>query len=168
MFNPSPLPRDPRRRNNSRCGSTFDGVRDYFLDRNPFLLFSLGMAVLSLLAQAMPYILAGVYTAIAFLSLASWTVLDFAFGSRLVGEFPALMWMIWGAVLGGSSAFWLSAPLYGWRNKRAFIILLPLLVMVISALVINLRTPLPTQPELLETAPAAPAPNTAPPTVIPN
>ncbi len=118
----------------------------------------LAISLIGILVQAMPYILTGVYSALVGISVALWTCLDFAFGARLGGEVPALMWTLWGAVLGASAAFWLSAPLYGWRKQRALVLLLPLLLMVGTAWVINSRIPpLPEPPEAAVTTPTTPA-----------
>ena len=165
MFNPNPLPSNRPRRDNRQPQNHSERARTFLFNQFPIVLIFIALSLLGLLVQVMPYILAGIYTFLTSFSLVVWTTFDFAFGARAVSEFPPLMWMVWGAVLGACMAFWLSAPLYGWRSKRALILLLPLLLMVIVATFINLKIPLPPQQELLDTA--TPASTTPASTVAP-
>ena len=93
-----------------------------------FLLFFFGYAIVS---GALPF-LAGVYAAMVGGSLGLWTVLDGVLGARFFSGFPALMWIFWGAIWGGALGLWLQAPIHGWRNKRALILLVPLGLMMVS------------------------------------
>lgn len=69
--------------------------------------------------------------AITWLSFGILLSVDWLTGARLTPNAPAIMWAIWGAILGGTMAFWLSAPLYGLRKQRTLIIAAPLTLMVL-------------------------------------
>ena len=88
-------------------------------------------------------------------------ILDFMAGASLWARFPALMWAIWGLVIGGTLGFWLEAPLYGLRRQRAAIIAAPLLLLFVVAFAAHWLRPLPAWPA----DPVAPAP---PPPLAPN
>lgn len=57
--------------------------------------------------------------------------LDIATGGRAIPIAPWLMWALWGAIFGGALGYWLVAPLYGNRENRSFILLVPLLAMTL-------------------------------------
>jgi hypothetical protein len=82
---------------------------------------------------------------------------DFITNAGLLVKAPALMWALFGLVMGGTLALWLEAPLYGLRARRRLIIAVPLLLFFVVGVVVvhNL------QPERALAAPPAPPP--APP-----
>lgn len=175
MFNPNPLPdfrrRNDRNRQNGSCQNPQNRTPvqrflDFASGQNPFFLLSLALTLLGVLIQVMPFLLGSVYTTVTSLALVIWTSLDFAFGARLFAEVPAIMWTVWGAILGACGAFWLSAPLYGWRSKRALLFAVPIALMLATGLAISLNRPVPTQPQLI--VPPQPTTPTTPNATITN
>ena len=57
--------------------------------------------------------------------------LDVMTGAHALPDAPWLMWALWGAIFGGSLGYWLVAPLYGNRENRSLLLLIPLLTMVL-------------------------------------
>jgi hypothetical protein len=62
--------------------------------------------------------------------------LDLATGAHAMPSVPFLMWTLWGAIFGGCLGYWLVAPVYGDRENRSFVLLLPVLAMAITAAII--------------------------------
>ena len=86
----------------------------------------LGLLLLFVIIQAIVWLSFGVLLSV-----------DWLVGARLTPGTPAIMWAIWGAILGGTLAFWLVAPIYGLRKMRPLIVAAPLLLMGAIALLAN-------------------------------
>jgi hypothetical protein len=89
-------------------------------------------------------------------------ICDFLTGAVLAPPFPALMWALYGLILGGILAFWLEAPIYGLRRSRPFLIGGPLLLLLLTASILySQRTPLSLEAPAAPPPPPIPAPNFA-------
>ena len=59
-------------------------------------------------------------------------VLDTATGAQVLRGAPWVMWTLWGAIFGAALGYWLVAPLYGHRENRVLLLVLPLLAMTLT------------------------------------
>lgn len=62
--------------------------------------------------------------------------LDVATGAASIPAAPWIMWAIWGGLFGGSLGYWLIAPVYGGRENRGLLPLLPLLLMLLISAIL--------------------------------
>jgi hypothetical protein len=90
--------------------------------------------VISMIVMAVMYVLAGIYCIFIGAIMVVLAVLDGATSASLFASAPAVMWAIWGAIIGGALAFWLVAPLYGLRKQRPLIAGAPFALMGAVAL----------------------------------
>ena len=90
--------------------------------------------VISMIVMAVMYVLAGVYCVAIGAIMFVLAVLDGATSASLFASAPAVMWTIWGAIIGGALAFWMVAPLYGLRKQRPLIAGAPFVLMGAVAL----------------------------------
>lgn len=75
------------------------------------------------------------YALLAAFALLVFTALDELCSAPLIPAAPWVMWMIWGALLGASLAFWTVAPVFGLRKQRPLIGIAPLILMAIVGLI---------------------------------
>ncbi len=68
-------------------------------------------------------------------------ILDILTSSRLTSSHPALMWAVWGGVLGGVAGFWLISPVQGRTYWRGWVLLAVIIVMVVLAAVTMIMMP---------------------------
>lgn len=59
--------------------------------------------------------------------------LDTAVGARALTYAPFLIWAFWGGVFGGALGYWLIAPVYGDRDNRVMVLILPVFIMIVCA-----------------------------------
>lgn len=90
--------------------------------------------VIYLAVMAVLYVLAGVYCILIGAVMVMIAVLDGATSASLFASAPAVMWAIWGGIIGGALAFWMVAPLYGLRKQRPLIASAPFVLMGAVAL----------------------------------
>ena len=98
------------------------------------------IAVAVALPFVIRYILIGIFWLFSVMSTLIFGGLDQLFGASSIPHAPWAMWLVWGAVIGATLAFWMFAPIYGLRKYRAWIAAGPLLLMVAVAL---LRSAIP-------------------------
>jgi len=92
------------------------------------------LLIIALIIGACVFALAGIYTALAFLSVIILGVIDNIFGGFARSGNPVLMWALWGGILGASIGFWTVAPIYGVRSARPWIVSAPLLMALLLAI----------------------------------
>ncbi len=81
------------------------------------------------LGQAGPALIPGLYWGLALLAYFALGILDQLFNTSFFPGCPWLLWLIWGALIGGALGLWTMAPIFGWRNYRRWIIAAPFIFM---------------------------------------
>lgn len=98
----------------------------------------LGLAVVGFVIYiviiAVLYVLAGAYCILIAAIMALIALLDSMMSAGFFAQLPAVMWAVWGAIVGGALAFWTIAPLYGLRKLRPLIAGAPFALMGVVAL----------------------------------
>ena len=93
------------------------------------------IAVLVVLPFVIQYVLIGIYWFLAAAGYLYFGAMDTLTSAELLPNAPWVMWMLWGAVIGASLAFWTIAPIYGLRKQRVWIAVWPFILMAVMALV---------------------------------
>lgn len=75
-------------------------------------------------------VLAAVYWVLANAAFLALAFLDGVTSSSLTSSSPAIMWAIWGGLIGGTLGFWTIAPVYGLRKVRPLIAAAPFVFMM--------------------------------------
>lgn len=107
-------------------------------DRNQGFLYELfaGRMIIGLVLTGLWLLLSAVFWLADNLRMPIYLLiraLDVATGARALPGAPFVMWTLWGAIFGGTLGYWLVAPVYGNRENRSFLLLLPLLAMTLIA-----------------------------------
>ncbi len=92
------------------------------------------LVLLYLVAITAGYAVSAMYWAVASVSYALIALLDGLFSVRAMPDSPAVMWAVWGGVMGGVLGFWTIAPVYGMRRWRSAMVLVVLAAMAGTAL----------------------------------
>lgn len=88
-----------------------------------FIVVAIVVWLIGMVLAAAYWILANV----AFIVLACFDGLTSA---SLTSSAPAIMWTVWGALIGGALGFWTIAPVYGLRRFRPLIAAAPFILMI--------------------------------------
>lgn len=89
------------------------------------------IALLILFGFTARYVIWGVFWFLASLGFLVFSALDGLFSAALLPATPWLMWVVWGAVIGGAAGFWSVAPVYGLRRHRPWILAAPFGLMLL-------------------------------------
>ncbi len=98
-----------------------------------WLWFGILVALLLVLIFVKPLV-AGLYALLAAISLITFTLLDELTSASLLPAAPWVLWMLWGALIGGTLGFWTIAPVFGLRKHRALIAISPFILMAFTGL----------------------------------
>lgn len=88
------------------------------------------VVVVAAIVWVVGMVLAAAYWLVSTVAFVVLATLDGITSSSLVASAPAVMWAVWGAVIGGALGFWTIAPVYGLRRFRPLVAAAPFVLMV--------------------------------------